>query len=228
MEKLSLLTYTHSKCEQLHYPYFKRLEKYFPDLKNNFVTSNKPVKQGNNILYNDTDPYSTHIINSLKLIPTDYILYCQEDYILFDYVLSNDLINLTNLMEGNQFISFIRLIDSGIEGNRVLFNPSLLYINPDSEYFFSTQATIWRRTELIKMFELSRAKSIFDEPYNSKFLKEIGAVGLCSLKRGNKVGSHYNSLIYPYIATAKVKGKWNFEEYNNELNCLFNEYDIKE
>lgn len=39
--------------------------------------------------------------------------------------------------------------------------------------------------------------------------------------------SHYDSSIWPYIATAIVKGRWNFSEYPNELKYLFDEYSIK-
>ena len=37
---------------------------------------------------------------------------------------------------------------------------------------------------------------------------------------------HFDSLVYPYIATAIVKGKWNFQEYP-ELKKLLDSYNIK-
>ena len=37
---------------------------------------------------------------------------------------------------------------------------------------------------------------------------------------------HCDSIIYPYIATAITKGKWNYGEYMTELDELFNEYGI--
>jgi hypothetical protein len=42
-------------------------------------------------------------------------------------------------------------------------------------------------------------------------------------KRG---GNHYDSSIYPYIATALVKGKWNLSEYKKELGTLLEQYNI--
>jgi hypothetical protein len=42
-------------------------------------------------------------------------------------------------------------------------------------------------------------------------------------KRGD---SHFDSKIYPYIATAIVKGKWNTKEYKLELEELSREYEI--
>ena len=37
---------------------------------------------------------------------------------------------------------------------------------------------------------------------------------------------HYDSLVFPYIATAINKGKWNLNEYMSELNPMFEEYNI--
>jgi hypothetical protein len=37
---------------------------------------------------------------------------------------------------------------------------------------------------------------------------------------------HYDSLVFPYIATAINKGKWNLNEYQQELNPMFEEYNI--
>jgi len=37
---------------------------------------------------------------------------------------------------------------------------------------------------------------------------------------------HWDSSIYPYVATAIVKGKWNTSQYSKELNILFKDYDI--
>jgi hypothetical protein len=33
-------------------------------------------------------------------------------------------------------------------------------------------------------------------------------------------------LVFPYIATAINKGKWNMSEYSKELDFLFKEYNV--
>ena len=39
--------------------------------------------------------------------------------------------------------------------------------------------------------------------------------------QGNKRGrNHWDSNIYPYVATAVVKGKWNLNEYSHKLNTI--------
>ena len=42
-------------------------------------------------------------------------------------------------------------------------------------------------------------------------------------KRGE---NHYDSSIYPYIATALVRGKWNITEYEEDLSGLIKNYNI--
>ena len=37
---------------------------------------------------------------------------------------------------------------------------------------------------------------------------------------------HYDSKIYPYIATAVVKGKWNLTDYPQELIKILNKNNI--
>ena len=49
------------------------------------------------------------------------------------------------------------------------------------------------------------------------------------VKLGNEVKRgvfHCDSIVFPYIATAISKGKWNTSEYKKELNFLFKEYNI--
>jgi hypothetical protein len=53
--------------------------------------------------------------------------------------------------------------------------------------------------------------------------------GLCHYNNEPKRGeNHYDSDVYPYIATALVKGKWNINEYPSELGGLLsiNNIDI--
>ena len=38
--------------------------------------------------------------------------------------------------------------------------------------------------------------------------------------------SHWDSKVYPYVATAIVKGKWNYSEYESELSSLHKEYNV--
>jgi hypothetical protein len=228
MNNISLLTYTHSKCTDLHLPYFDRIKKYFPELLHNYVTSNEYVNFGTYIPYKDNDTHSNQMINAIDSIPTEYLIYSQEDYILFDKVKIKDLYKAINILDVDPKIGFIRLIQSGLGDNRDNeYNEDYNYIDKSSIYYYSTQITLWRKTVMKQMFELSKVKSIFDEPYNSHHLRALNIHGIYDKKRGESVGGHYNSFIYPYIATAKVKGNWNIQEYANQIKDIFMEYNIK-
>ena len=98
MNNISLLTYTHTNTKDVHPMYFGELGKYFPSLKNNYVTCNEKIDYANCIVYDDNETHGVQMINALKQIPTEYVIYAQEDYILFDYVKTDELQRLIEYM----------------------------------------------------------------------------------------------------------------------------------
>jgi hypothetical protein len=222
---VTLITYSHDKCKDLHLPYITRLKRFFPSLSNHMLMSNEsgPLID---FVYRDGDPHYNQMIQCLSEIKDDFIIYSQEDYILFDDVNFMKIEEYVDILSKNDQLHFIRLIMSGVGNSTRSFNTELSYVDRYSPYFFSTQVTIWKRSSLVKMFERSKSKSIFDEPHNSKFLRELSFEGLYTTKLGTATGAHHNSLIYPYIATALVKGKWNVSEYPKELEELFYDHKI--
>jgi len=225
MKNLTLLTYTNSKVQDLHKPYFSRIKKYFPDLINHLTLCDILIPEVETYLYKNEQPYFEQMYNALDNVKTEYILYSQEDYILFDNVDTDKIQKCLSTLANNKEVSFIRLIQSGIE-NSIPINKQYLQLSTDHQYFYSTQATIWRKSDLKIMFVHSKVQSIRDEPLNSSFLKNLNKYGLCTTYKGKQIGNHFNSVIFPYIATAVVNGKWNCSEYNDELNALFNEFSI--
>lgn len=229
---VSLLTYTHSKAKDVHKAYFDRLKKYYPTLQHNYATCNELIDNsvgfvGNCIVYDDNSPYSEQMLNALRQIETDYVIYCQEDYILFNHVDADLIGSYVRLMDADDSIGFVRLIKSGVGISNIRYRDDLYYVGiKDNQYYFSTQATIWKRQVLINMFLRSKVKSIFDEINNTSHLLDLGIFGLYSENVGSLVGGHYNSKAFPYIATAIVKGNWNVSEYGEELNRVFREYNI--
>lgn len=226
---LTLLTYTHSNTKDLHKIYFDRIKKYFNSV-NQIVLCDDLVDYDDisTLIYNDETKYYQQMVNGLNNVKTDYVIYSQEDYILFDYVNLNKINYLINVLNTDDKISFIRLIYSGIDFKYVDYNDELFYLEPNNQYYFSTQITIWRTQDLKDMFIKSKVESIWEEPNNSFHLKELNKIGLCVKDKGDKIGNHYNSSIYPYIATAIVKGKWNNSEYGEKLRPIYNEYKINE
>ena len=227
MNNISLLTYTHTNTKDVHPVYFGELEKYFPSLENNYVTCNEKIDYANCIVYNDSDRHSTQMINALNVIPTKYVIYAQEDYILFDYVNTDELNKLISYMESDESIPFIRLIQCGLGNVTEKYNDDLAYLDSNWEYYFSTQITIWRKDILLQMYKNADPEKITSTEVNHvQSLRDISTKGMFHLKRGNQIGGHFNSHAYPYIATAIVKGRWNYTEYETELQNVFKCYNI--
>lgn len=227
MNNLTLFTYTNSKVFDLHDCYFNKIKKYF-NPQNQVVLCDKDVNRDdiNLFKYDNNSKYYQQIIEGLNKVETDYIIYSQEDYILFDYVDLCKLKKYISVLENDNKISFIRLIYSGIDFTPIEYNKELIHLKEDHQYYFSTQITIWRKRDFKDLFENSKAETIWDEPKNSIYLKNLNKIGLCVKEKGKQIGGHFNSCVYPYIATAIVKGKWNYSEYENELNALHEEYNI--
>lgn len=228
LNDLTLLTYTHSSCIDLHRPFIERIKKYFPELKNRIMCCNTNLEYEDTdcFVYDDADLFSNQLLNALNSIKTKYIIYSQEDCILFDRVNIDRINQYLEIMDSDNSISFIRLIWSGIDSKPEKYNDFLGYIEPKSKYFYSMQTTIWRKSELIDLYNNITVKSIFEEANISVKLRELNKKGLVTLEKGSKVGGHHNSLVYPYISTAIVKKKWNYSEYPKELDELFQEFKI--
>ena len=61
----------------------------------------------------------------------------------------------------------------------------------------------------------------------SKICRELKVKGLFCHYGENKRGKyHYDSIVFPHISTALVKGKWNMLEYSKEMSTIIKEYII--
>lgn len=225
MKNITLFTYTHSNCKDLHTVYFERIKKY-SNIQNELTLCDIDVPSTHTNIYSNDEPFYKQILDGLYKVNTEYVLYSQEDYILFDYIKEDHLSEYINLMDKDKNIGFIRLIKSGIENDDIIYNDELSIISENSQYYYSTQATIWRKSTLIDLFNKSKSISIRDEVINSQYLRDLNIIGLYTNQIGKKVGGHYNSLIWPYISTAIVLSKWNTMEYKNELYDIFDEFKI--
>jgi hypothetical protein len=106
----------------------------------------------------------------------------------------------------------IKLIPVG--SNRYISKfDSTLYVTEYSK--FSIQPTITSRSHLIDLLNRYGPKNIWE--FESS-IQNFGNEFVSILGNENKRGIyHYDSEVFPYIATAIVKGKWNFSEYPKEL-----------
>lgn len=228
---LCLLTHTHSDCFDLLLPFFESLKKYYYDYRNlnttHYILSDKKIDSKYNTInyiYDEKTNFSQRILQAIDNISEEYIILMLEDYILYDFVDHGKIRSFVQTMEKDRRIDFIRLIQSGSVFTEN-YNSDLFILDKHSEYYFSTQVTIWRKSFLKTFFEKFKMVRVQDEIEGSFHLKNISNLGLCVTGRGKKVGNHFDSLVWPYIAAAIVNKKWTINEYPI-LKDILAKYDI--
>jgi hypothetical protein len=215
--------------------YFGQLNKHFKSDIQKYLftdtTGSFSFSEVTPVYYNNHDSYRNQLLNCLKQIKEEYILYNSEDYVLFDDAKIIEINNLVDFLKENSIYDFIKLVrgPEKVTPYSELY-PNLHIIDRNDSNFFAQQASIWRTDSLIKVFENSNPTNgrMQQEPGGSEICRNIGINGLQYFtgKEEKKGLHHYESLIFPCIITAIVKGKWNTFEYRTELNKLFRIYNI--
>jgi hypothetical protein len=220
--KPTLVIYTHTDMKDVWPMFFGQLKKYIGDEKI-YVAVNEDdsyLSDYIRIIYDDSKAYTDRWVEILPHIKEELLLFMHEDMILFDSP-KFDLIEKYSEYVNNKMVDSVKLIYAG-EGGMEWPEDKTLIVNPYSK--FSIQPTIFRKELLQQLVEGLPNKNIweFEEAiisYGSDFMVRLGN----EKKRGLY---HYDSIVWPYIATAINKGKWNMSEYSKELDSLFREYNI--
>jgi hypothetical protein len=220
--KPTLVIYTHTDMKDVWPMFFGQLKKYIGDEKI-YVAVNEDdsyLSDYIRIIYDDSKAYTDRWVEILPHIKEELLLFMHEDMILFDSP-KFDLIEKYSEYVNNKMVDSVKLIYAG-EGGMEWPEDKTLVVNPYSK--FSIQPTIFRKELLQQLVEGLPNKNIWEFEdsiisYGSDFMVRLGN----EKKRGMY---HYDSIIWPYIATAINKGKWNMSEYSKELDSLFREYNI--
>lgn len=218
-----LIIYTHSDYKDVWKLLFGQLKKYLPNQKV-YVLSNSEHSEipdeYTTIVYDDSKIYTERLKYCLSQIDEEVVLFQHEDMILFDepkVELFNKYINYVK----KDMVDSVKLIYV-MENDVVSDIDSTLISNQYSK--FSIQPTLIKLKNFVSLLESTQPLNIWD------FELAVPAEGkhyMVRLGEERKRGMyHCDSIIYPYIATAIVKGKWNYGEYMKELDKLFNEYGI--
>lgn len=218
-----IVIYTHTDMEDVWKPFFGQNKKYLSEFKI-YICVNKPSNNIPNeyipIYYDDSKEYTERLLDCLNQIDEEVFLFTHEDMILFD---------TPNYEYLDKYFGYVK--DKKVDSIKLLYVgesciksdvDDTLVVNPYAK--FSIQPTIIRKEVLLQIVEGVGALNIWD------FENAIVGAGMDFMSyRGNerKRGVyHYDSFVYPYIATAINKGKWNLIEYQEELNPIFEEHNI--
>jgi hypothetical protein len=238
---IPLVINSHSSTIDLWDMFFDNIEKYFPEINKiymctdttNYKFSDKVVQ----LNYDKYDNYRDQFYYCIGQVEEEFCLYMNEDYILYDRVLADQLQQIVEIVKEDQDVSFVRMMRGPEEiSDRTRYqNWNYLYeLDNSDQNFYSMTATIWKTRHKEKIYKLSGPMGIADkgilpmfESNAHKICKQLDMRGLVYYSGDKKRGMyHYDSTIFPHIASALVKGKWNLREYNRELFPLLSQYKI--
>ena len=232
-----LVVNTVSHCKDLWEMFFGQIDLHYPDNKIYVFTDDKVGLPENvtPICYDPKDNFRTQYLSCIRQVKEDFVIYLNEDYILYDDVNAGLMSEYVELMKADSCISFIKTNKSiNSTQRRYKGRSDLMYLSPNRDYFFSQNTALWRRNDLEMVHEAGPDLHIGDlrtelqfEVEANKVCRNLKLHGLYMYHGEPKRGKyHYDSSVFPYVATAIIKGKWNLGEYSNELHPLLKKYKI--
>lgn len=234
--------YSHTDYSDCWPIYFGQIDKYMNCFRNNYIIVNKQDPRipafFQQVFYDDALPYVDRLIFGLSQIHEEIIFFEHEDMIVNEMPFTSLIENYSKLIKSKSIhkvfpwkLDVIRLI----QGGKFMSIPfpskkfdKLHRISRLSPWIFSLQPSLWSHSEIMKVLKKHRGQSIWEFEKKAQWTFRKSFLGAGTIKENlAKIGlSHRQSKIYPYIATAIFKGKWNFSEYGAELDQLLKEYKI--
>ena len=235
---VALALYTHSDYNDCWKPFFDRQGRHCSfEFDNHYIFSDDTGPDVDDkfehIGYDDLDSYTDRVASCLRQVADSHILFAHEDMMLYDDIHEayfNECIQVST----SDDVDCIKLIKGGspkdtAQDIKYKGSDVLNYTGFTFDYIFAIQPTIWRVDSFLRLLENNRKMNIWEfethgqehcrtNRYNCLYTNHVD-----DKKRGML---HWDSVTYPYIATAVYKGKWVTSQYPDELKVLFSEYGI--
>lgn len=234
---ISFVLYTHSSYNDCWNAFFGRNKKHFNlDFDNYYIFTDKVNhsidERFESVFYKDDDSYTNRLLDCLSQIKNDYVFFTHEDMMLYDDV---NLDYMQECLDTIQNVDFIKMLKGGgskdlaidipYENSKVLHTAHF-----SSEYLFAIQPSLWNKQSFINLLKNNLNQSIWDfEVKGQQYCRVNNFQSLYTYikdidkKRGM---AHFDSVTYPYIATAIFKGKWTYDVYPKEILSISKEFDI--
>jgi hypothetical protein len=166
-------------------------------------------------------------------ISHDYILTFNDDYFVIDNPRYQQISRCIDILEKSNY-SHIRLV-RGANFSPLSQYEFLYPMNNKQPYFFSQTLSLWKRSDLVRVFETvgpsgigRKRKEVQFEVLANKACEQLGMTGLVYYEGEKKVGSaHYECNLIPHVVSAIVDGYWNTREYSNELLEIENKFHLQ-
>jgi len=231
MKDLALIIYTHSDYKDVWVPCFGQMDKYWEDgIKYIFVDKMViEIPRGYTpIIYNDKDKYTKRVAHCLSQIKEDICLFQHEDMFLYNKPKFDILAEYVKIVKDG-VATGIKLLKGGeISDIPSSVHPYLKEIPETSKWLFAIQPTIWDIKSLLHIYSNTPGETIWEFEINvQQICKDRKYNILYSYMGEPKRGKfHWDSLAYPYVATAISKGRWLISIYNDILPPILREYNI--
>jgi hypothetical protein len=222
VNKICHILYSHSDYSDIWPIYFSQTKKYFDICPNKLIFVDKKSdlvpKEYLQLLYNEKSNYTNRLISCFKQVKKlgfDVGIFEHEDMFLYDYPKIDKIEKYAKAVDKNYF-DFIKLIRGGdYICEQTIIDETLFELDISSKWIFSIQPSIWNITSFLKLLNHHKNEGIWKfEEKSQKTCRKIKIKGAFSFGEGQKIGTdHFSNNVYPYVATAIVKGKWNIKEY---------------
>ena len=223
--------YSHSDYSDVWPILFGQCHKYLFGYKKVLITNKgEAPSDWVTVHYDEGQKYQLRVCSGLEQITDDIIVFHHEDMILYDKIDNSAIEDFAKIVEPYYlFIGsvFIRLLRGGNDSNTRPAEATKRLIFCD-ESCYQIQPTICKRKDLLALYYATKGTTIWAFEENTKQMGyHLGFKGLMAYQETDKKRgqAHWDSKVYPFIATAVVKGKWNISEYP-ELSQLLSEYGI--
>ena len=216
--------------------FFKYMEKYvthkYFDTVYLFINPCEyvPPSYVTTVTYNPDECFTYQMQHCLSYVEEDVLLYCNEDYIFYDYAKLNIANDLYNKLKDSDF-SFVKFVYGNVDSYQ-LYEPNLWIIDKSCKYNFSQTLSFWKTKDLLQVHLKCPPAGIglkgevdgHLEVMARDVCRQMDIKGLCYYNNEPKRGQfHYDSEVFPHIASALVKGKWNVYEYPELKQILVDE-----
>jgi hypothetical protein len=183
------------------------------------------------VFYDDKLSYTERLLQVLETLEEEFVFFTHEDMPLIRTPVTNSIIEAKCLLESrpeNAVVRFIR-VGRGLRLNldRPSRWPYFAAVQKWSRWKFSIQPSLWKRSSLIKLLRECPKLNVWEfEVRGQREFSKLGFRSFQPLSSGGRRGRHhFDSALFPYVATAIVKGRWNLLEYP-ELSVMLKSVDL--
>lgn len=232
MKDVALVTYTTSKYSDVWPMHFGQLSQHANQIKSYVFSDHKSLEIWNYdnhklVSYNNDDHYWKQYLECLESVVENFVIYLQEDFILFADVDYAAIDRYKSFLENSNY-DYVRLLRCGFSTplNKKVVD-DIYEVDMLSNDAFSMQATLWKKDSLKKLYSYVKSEKWLESDLWNIGTRDCNIRGTFVYNDEPKVGAyHYDSKVYPYVCTAVNRGKWNVDQYPQVMSELFLKYSI--